>query len=331
MRLLFELSGESLELARAEVLAVVGAEGELLSEPEVDGRALLLDTDADPLQVSERLALAWSVSAHLYSGDQEGIFQALEGITLPGESFMVRTRRLDPGPGENENSGLASRLGQVLSKRYRVDLEDPDVVIRIFIADRNHAGIVLADIDRPSFESRKPENRPFFQPVSLHPRLARALVNLSGIRRGQTLLDPFCGTGGILLEAALVGAKPIGSDLDERMITGTARNLAHFGFEASRLIECDVADIGAHVEKVDTIVTDPPYGRSSSTGKEPIEDLYHRAFDSFSKILEPGGRLAIVLPGSEHIRLGKKYFSLLGEYPVKVHRSLTRHFCVFEK
>ena len=76
------------------------------------------------------------------------------------------------------------------------------------------------EIDRTCFEERKVQHRPFFSPISLHPKLARVLVNISAIKRDETLLDPFCGTGGILIEAGLIGAKVIGSDIEEKMIEG---------------------------------------------------------------------------------------------------------------
>lgn len=50
------------------------------------------------------------------------------------------------------------------------------------------------------------------------PRMARTLVNLSLCGTGATLLDPFCGTGGILIEAEMLGIHTLGSDFDPLMI-----------------------------------------------------------------------------------------------------------------
>ncbi len=54
-------------------------------------------------------------------------------------------------------------------------------------------------VARARLEARKVTHRPFSLPISLHPKLARALVNLARVPMGGVLLDPFCGTGGILL------------------------------------------------------------------------------------------------------------------------------------
>ena len=52
------------------------------------------------------------------------------------------------------------------------------------------------------------------------PRMARALVNISLVNPGEWLFDPFCGTGGILIEASDVGAVAAGGDMDRVMVTG---------------------------------------------------------------------------------------------------------------
>ena len=57
------------------------------------------------------------------------------------------------------------------------------------------------------------------------PRMARTLVNLSLAGSGSILLDPFCGTGGILIEAEMLGVHAVGSDFDPMMIQGCKENV----------------------------------------------------------------------------------------------------------
>lgn len=60
----------------------------------------------------------------------------------------------------------------------------------------------------------------------LPPKLAQILINLCGpLPAGARVLDPFCGTGVVLQEAALMGYAPYGTDLDERMIKYSRENL----------------------------------------------------------------------------------------------------------
>ncbi len=60
----------------------------------------------------------------------------------------------------------------------------------------------------------------------LPPKLAQILINLCGpLPKGSRILDPFCGTGVVLQEALLMGYQVYGTDLSERMIDYSTRNI----------------------------------------------------------------------------------------------------------
>ncbi|MBR2766935.1 hypothetical protein IKD67_02540 [Candidatus Saccharibacteria bacterium] len=60
----------------------------------------------------------------------------------------------------------------------------------------------------------------------LPPKLAQILINLCGpLKPGSIILDPFCGTGVVLQEALLMGYRVYGTDLNERMIEYSSKNL----------------------------------------------------------------------------------------------------------
>lgn len=59
----------------------------------------------------------------------------------------------------------------------------------------------------------------------LPPKLAQTMLNLAQVAPGNRVLDPFCGTGVVLQEAALMAANVYGTDLSERMIEYTRDNL----------------------------------------------------------------------------------------------------------
>ena len=60
----------------------------------------------------------------------------------------------------------------------------------------------------------------------LPPKLAQILINLCGpLPEGARILDPFCGTGVLLQEAVIMGYIPYGTDLSERMIEYSKKNL----------------------------------------------------------------------------------------------------------
>ena len=61
----------------------------------------------------------------------------------------------------------------------------------------------------------------------LPPKLAQILINLCGkLPEGARVLDPFCGTGVVLQEAAIMGYVPDGTDLNGRMVEYSKKNLS---------------------------------------------------------------------------------------------------------
>ena len=222
-------------------------------------------------------------------------------------------------------SDLSRKIGGVLAQGRRVDLTEPEVEIRMLISEGIHFFICDALTDRTQFENRKVGMRPFFSPISLHPKFARALVNLTGVRRGERILDPFCGTGGLLLEASLMGIRVLGSDISKEMIQGCRENLEFFGARYDDLRRGDVGNIQEMFGEVDAIATDPPYGRSTTTMKEDLGELYSRMMGDFAEVLPQGKKVALVLPKpclkSPGLRVVESHLQ-------RVHGSLNRHYCV---
>ena len=219
----------------------------------------------------------------------------------------------------------------MIGRTGRVDLDSPEREFRLIrYGDGFLLAEVLYDVERSAMEARKVARRPFSMPISLHPKLARALVNLSRCPRGGRILDPFCGTGGIAIEAARLGMKVFASDLLEKMVRGTSSVLDHYGLRAETF-EADIGDVARRVGTVDAIATDPPYGRAASTRGESIASLYRRAFAAFREVLPRGGFAAVVLPSEEAISIGEEFLRLEEAHTLRVHRTLDRTFCAFVK
>ena len=144
-------------------------------------------------------------------------------------------------------------------------------------------------------------------------------------------MDPFCGTGGILLEAGLIGAKVVGSDIEEKMVEGCKKTIDFYKIKNYELFCSDIGDIKKKVSAVDAVVTDLPYGKSTTTKGEEIRLLYDRSFKNISKILKKNGKAVFGISNRDMVSLGEKYFSLIEVYEFRVHSSLTRYFAVFQK
>lgn len=91
--------------------------------------------------------------------------------------------------------------------------------------------------------------------VALPVRIARSMLNLTA-RPGDTVLDPFCGSGTIPLLASWAGHRAFGSDISHACVARARENLAHFGREAT--LAC--ADARVVQQTADCIVSNLPYG-----------------------------------------------------------------------
>ena len=160
----------------------------------------------------------------------------------------------------------------------------------------------------------------------LPPKLARMMVNIAGGPQDEPLLDPFCGSGTVLNEAATLGYRILlGSDLSPKAIDDTRANFAWLVKERGLKVKfdaivCDVKDLPTELDpaSVGTIVCEPFLGPPLKGDESDqkihhiyleLMGLYRRAFDAFSKILKPGGKVVFVFPvfGSKHINLLREF------------------------
>jgi tRNA G10 N-methylase Trm11 len=154
------------------------------------------------------------------------------------------------------------------------------------------------------------------------PKVAQVMINLAGpLKPLEYILDPFCGSGTILQEAILMGYRAIGSDLEQKMVENSEKNLEWFRnrYHVSpgryKLFKSHAAEISMHLPaesplgsanyKIAAVVTEgtlgPIYGKlpkktEMQNNFKTLTKLYEQVFKEFKKILAPGSRVVISLP-----------------------------------
>lgn len=137
----------------------------------------------------------------------------------------------------------------------------------------------------------------------LPPKIARSMINLLPIDdpEGKTLVDPFCGSGRILVEAAEMGYKVIGTDISNDQIADTKENLNFLGVDGQVLLH-DATHLSEVVSQTDAIVTEPFLGKPNLRPDQVrfvapgLEKLYLGSLKDWQKVLKPGGYVVMVFP-----------------------------------
>ncbi|MCL4331899.1 MAG: methyltransferase [Candidatus Thermoplasmatota archaeon] len=259
----------------------------------------------------------------IYSGE------SLDGIRqcqLPDGKFHVRFRDAD-------RCGITAdeaEIGSIIGGDGKVSFGNPDFVIKVIHDSKWYLTKLEHRRDLSDMESRRPPVKPFFSPVSMHPKFARFMVNVSRTTPGDTIIDPFCGTGGILVEAAIMGRHIIGNDFSSDMIRGTGQNIDFYGLSAESLTSVDIRDLAVD-KTVDAVITDLPYGRNSRVTGHGIRGLYQLAFEKFHELLRERGTAVVAVSDRGMLEMSGELFDTLSIVPVRQHKSLTRYYAVLER
>lgn len=299
-----ELSGENPRLAREELRSILQTLGEgfLLPGPAPEAFVPVAGaTDRTLGELALRIAHARALYRPLGEGGPPAIAQLLEREGALGATARIRVTSADP---TDERASCLRAWGDAYrAQGGRIDLTDPERTFRVVSGTGGGSTYVLLEqlrvVDRKALHARRPGSQAFRQPVTLSSRLARTLVNLAEAPVGGTLLDPFCGTGAIPREAGLLGHPVFVSDRSAKMLRGTLRNLAVAGITPELAGVADVSELPGLLgdrPRVSALVTDPPYGRASSTGGEGWRDLLSRLYTLVPAIVGAEGTCVMLLP-----------------------------------
>ncbi|OYR73380.1 TIGR01177 family methyltransferase [Halorubrum ezzemoulense] len=300
--------------------------------------------------------LAYTRAAHdavaRTDADVDAAVAALRAAPLDRSGSVAVRARDVRGTSGVSTEAVERELGSVLVDRgFDVDLDDPDHVLRALFAAgprAEHDAVAGADggdadlcaLGWVAAEAARdfapdPTDRPFFQPGSMAPVDARAYANLAGAAPGRTLLDPMCGTGGLPLEAGLVGADAVACDAQAKMADGARRN-----FRAYLAADADAPSPDWHVARgdatalplpddaVDGVAFDAPYGRQSKIARHELADLVAGALAEAARVAP---RAVLIADRDWRGPARDAGWTVDAAFERRVHRSLTRHVLVLRR
>jgi tRNA (guanine10-N2)-dimethyltransferase len=342
-RLFFVVSGEHRTLPHAEIRAILQSQGIHFKETGASTKLLRVTADSSALDAVARRSVMYDqcgIEIAATAPGKKRLLSLLSRIDLSRyfvkrRSFAVRSLRIGGALRYLNRARLEREIGAVLQEKscgVKVNLDCPNVTFLCIVSSR---GLLLGEVTHSRvpglIASRRPRKRPVFHPSTMQPKLARCIVNLARPPEGAIFLDPFCGVGGILLEAVAIRCRAVGADADPRMVRGARTNLRHYGAKPLGLIVADATKIP--IRGVGSIVTDPPYGREASTRGRKLDMLIQEFLPIAHSVLSRKGHLCICCPSELRIMsIAKRAgFKLVESHLLYVHRSLTRRILVLRK
>jgi 23S rRNA G2445 N2-methylase RlmL len=266
-----------------------------------------------------RLITVTEVNNHL----EESISAMKRALAKADLSFisgkLFRVNCIRSGEEDYSSQDLAALLGESLVEHGgRVSLEKPEIIILAYVWH----GKAYVGRDITGLDLGKREYRVFNHPSSLSGITAYASLRLSGYKPGQALLDPFCGAGTIIIEAALYATRIspnrfrrdrfsglsykdsprraagiLGYDHLLRYVIAAKKNACIAGVEKDMTVsKVEVEWLDTKVDKaaVDTIITHPP-SPSRLVNQKELEKVYKEFLYQSDYVLKKDGRITVIL------------------------------------
>jgi tRNA (guanine10-N2)-dimethyltransferase len=327
---LFVLSGEELTLPFAEINALTSTYSNSYQIRRYGSR-IVTSTIKDPnsiQKITDRAAYC------RFGGALISKSKDLDSLAAPIEKELVETNKTFAVASFSLSLDQCGEVGAKIKSKtaQRVSLENPDYVFQVESTPEGFVlGLSSSGYKKFLWRTRRPRARKFFLPSAIYPKLARALVNLCRVKEGEFFVDPFCGTGSLLIESSLMGMKSIGVEITRWVSRGARLNLEGFSLPFESIIRGN-SSFSLPFLEIDGIATDVPYGRASSTKglttKAILEDFL-RCVTTCMHSTATRKKFCVVMHPStinlrEIIQNQGNSFQLQEQHLLYVHRNLTR-------
>ncbi|WP_326796927.1 methyltransferase domain-containing protein [Streptomyces sp. NBC_01808] len=223
-------------------------------------------------------------------------------------------------------NALAARLKVPYHPRRTKGAPPPDYASWRLTLDGTEATLMLRITPRPL------HRRPYKQATvrgTLHPPLAAAMTRLADIGRGHTVLDPCCGAGTVLIEAALAhpeAGQYRGYDIDETALKAASANKRMAAAVRIHLERADAGRLPLPDGTVDRIVCNPPWG-TQVEAKARMAKAPAAWWRELHRLLTPTGTAVLLLPTPTPL-LPALQAGLLPTHTQRIHLSGTPTYLI---
>lgn len=363
----FFILGRNPELSKAELYSYLEARQEKFSEVFAEENFLVIELDKDIVFSIQDFGGIIKLGKIAKEGEIKEIEKYLEKEELiPSDKFTYSVI------GNGEEGILIQKFKDERKKavirhgKKGIKMENgeilflPNAEFEIFFHAPEDSKIFYLGIAEQDYSYEDVKIRDMKKPVrreelAISPRLAKILINLSQVKKGELLLDPFCGVGGILQEAVIMGIECYGIDMDKKAVESARKNMQWmektYKIRSSCKLEVGDAKFMKNIQ-CDGIATEPSLAEHMKW-KMPEEKIREFMFNfekfmiailiRMRQIKKSGAKIAITLPIISNVspnideicrRTGLRVHQLPNvNFPVKESRKdqfVSREFVVFE-
>lgn len=255
----------------------------------------------------EKPSLVLSIVEHLTTVQPEGKIQFSFPDKKTGLEIKKELKNIDRSVRYVEPKNSATIIhNNLIEKKGDINVLDKNIFVTEAV--QQFEAMSQRDYDRPGIDDKS---------GMLPPKLAKIMINLALSEKMDykiALLDPFCGSGTVLTEAAVMGYKNLyGSDISEKAVEDTEKNLEwiinNYKLETIdyKLDQVDATELAKFLddEIIDIIATEPYLGKPLhgnesksylNNQSEELKNLYIQTFEQFHQILKPNGIVVIAIP-----------------------------------
>ncbi len=319
MDCLFLLSKEHQKIAESEFQAV------MKTEYSLSGSSIITVCSEKEIETArKRLAYCNMIFELLFSchkDELEDQIKKFDWNKVYEDSYVVRKINCS---GIKDEKYYGSMIWHLLNKP-KVELKNARTKIFITGSERIFVCRLICENDK-SYLERGAAMKPSLHPTAIHPKLAKAMINLSGCEEGENIADPFCGTGGILIEASIMGIESVGYDISDKMLSFAKENLEKNGIKKYEIEKSDATK--ARID-ADYVISDLPYGKNSAVTAD-LKELYS---DFILHLKKSGIRRAVLgFPSFFDFKniINNAGFELVGEFEIYLHKSLSKTIVVIQ-
>ncbi|XP_054239702.1 THUMP domain-containing protein 2 [Indicator indicator] len=291
--------GAKLPLKRKAAEETKGAAKRLKAEP---GRELV--SEEGQAEAGEKCVAAersrgegcWAGSKSCSGEPPQSSAEQAGGQGQPSFGFRVSCRCSGALAKVLPAQELGRALGTALTKQFgwRAALRDPELEVFVHLNDIHT--LVGIPLFRLSLASRE-----YLRRAGLRSTVAWAMASLAEISAGACVLDPMCGLGTILLEAAQEWPDACywGADISDSQLEGADVNIRTAGLgDKIELIKASVKALPWPSESFDAVISDLPFGKKFKVSKDI--QLLPDALQEMERVLRVGGTAVLLLSQELH-------------------------------